>query len=268
MHAYLIAIIMGIVEGLTEFLPVSSTGHLILAGDLLHFTGAEAKSFEIFIQLGAILAIVVLYRRKLWEMAFHWKPDGNRPGTITPWHIAVAMVPAVVFGFVLYHPIKNYLFSPLTVLIGLVVGGIYILFAEKFERPVIAGKLDNITFPQALCIGLFQCLALWPGFSRSGATIAGALLIGVGLRAAADFSFILAVPMMIGATGLDLYESANVLNRNDTAIFAVGFVVSFLVAWLTVAMFLKVLEKVRLSPFAWYRFGLASLFGLYIYPWH
>lgn len=264
MYHYLVAVIMGIVEGLTEFIPVSSTGHLILAGQLLDFTGDKAKSFEIFIQLGAILAIVVLYRRKITAMAFRWKSPWREKG-LTPWHLGLAMAPAVLFGFLLYHPIKERLFTPLTVLIGLVAGGVYMIFAEKLNRPTLVKDVEKITLLQAFLVGLFQCLALWPGFSRSGATIAGALLIGIGLRAAADFSFILAVPMMAGATTLDMYKSASALSAHDAALFAVGFVVSFFVAWLAVATFLKILERVKLSPFAYYRFGVAAVFGLYLF---
>lgn len=264
MNQYLVAIIQGIIEGLTEFIPVSSTGHLILAGQLMNFTGDKAKSFEIFIQLGAILAIVVLYRKKILKMAFRWKNPMENPG-LTPWHIGVAMVPAVILGFLLYHPIKYDLFTPLTVLIGLVGGGIYMIVAEKLHRPITVDDVESITLMQAFFIGLFQCLALWPGFSRSGATIAGALLIGIGLRAAADFSFILAVPMMAGATSLDLYKSLGTLTASDFTFFAIGFIVSFLVAWLAVATFLKVLERVKLSPFAYYRFGVAAVFGLYLF---
>jgi undecaprenyl-diphosphatase len=265
MYGYLVAIIQGIVEGLTEFLPVSSTGHLILVGNLLSFTGEEAKSFEIFIQLGAILAVAWLYRRRLWDMAIRWRPARVGEQRLTLWHLGLAMAPAVVFGLLAYKPIKMYLFSPATVLIGLVVGGIYMIAAERLHPAITSNDVDSVTYWQALGIGLFQCLALWPGFSRSGATIAGGLLIGVGLRAAADFSFLLAVPVMAAATSLDLYKSWHALSASDAGVFAVGFVVSFLVAWAAVAAFLKFLERVKLSPFAWYRFAVAGAFGFYFF---
>jgi len=264
MHAFLVAVILGIVEGLTEFLPVSSTGHLILAGDLLGYTGEEAKSFEIFIQLGAILAVAIMFRKKLWDMALRWRPK-QASGKLTAWHLALAMAPAVVVGLVAYRPIKTYLFSTTTVLAGLVAGGIYMLAAQGFAPAPRAKTLDGVTYWQALGIGLFQCLALWPGFSRSGATIAGAMLIGVAIRPAAEFSFLLAVPMMVAATGLDLAKSWREISPSDGWLFAIGFVVALVVAWVAVAGFLKFLERVRLGPFAWYRFTVAALFGAYFF---
>lgn len=264
MHAYWVAIIQGIVEGLTEFLPVSSTGHLILAGYLLGFTGEEAKSFEIFIQLGAILAVAIMYRRRLWEMAFRWRPR-EAGGRLTAWHLAVAMAPAVLLGLLTYRPIKMYLFSPSTVLVGLVVGGVYLLAAERLAPVPKAAALDAITYGQALCIGLFQCLALWPGFSRAGATIGGAVFVGVALTPAAEFSFLLAVPMMVAATGLDMVKSWHHFVPGEAGLFAVGFAVAFVVAWLAVAGFLRFLERVRLGPFAWYRFAVAALYGGYFF---
>ncbi len=265
MYAYLVAIIQGIVEGLTEFLPVSSTGHLILVGDLLAFRGESAKTFEIVIQLGAILAVAWMYRRKLWDMAWRWRPSGPGEPRLTVWHIAVAMAPAVVVGFLTFKPIKEYLFSPTTVLIGLVVGGVYMIAAERWHPVAWAMDADSITYWQAFGIGCFQCLALWPGFSRSGATIAGGLLIGVGLKAAADFSFMLAVPVMVAASALDLYKTGSQLSTSDLHLLAVGFAVSFVVAWFAVATFLRFLERVKLTPFAYYRFGVAVLFAAYFY---
>ncbi|MGA9753390.1 MAG: undecaprenyl-diphosphate phosphatase [Acidobacteriota bacterium] len=264
MNPYLIAIIQGIVEGLTEFIPVSSTGHLILTGSLLGFTGEASKSFEIFIQLGAILAVAWLYRRHLWQILWRWHFKRDQGG-LNVWHMALGMIPASVVGLLGFHAIKAYLFTPTTVLIGLVGGGIWMILVERFPRPVSAPTADSVTYLQALGIGCFQCLALWPGFSRSGATIAGALLLGLGLRAAADFSFMLAVPVMVAATGLDLFKSASSLPSSDVGMFAVGFLVSFVVGWLAVVWFLRLLVRVKLTPFAYYRFVVAAAFGLYFF---
>lgn len=260
----LAVIILGIVEGLTEFLPVSSTGHLILIGTLLGFTGEEAKSFEIFIQLGAILAVALMYRDRLWDMVFRWKPR-DPEGRMTLWHLGAAMAPAVVLGLLSYRPIKMYLFTPLTVLLGLVAGGVFMLAAERFARIPRAGSLDAVTYAQVVGIGLFQCLSLWPGFSRAGATIAGALLVGVALKPAAEFSFLLAVPMMMAATGLDLVKSWHLIATQNVPHFLLGFAVAFAAAWLAVAGFLRFLERVRLAPFAWYRFLAAALFGVVLF---
>lgn len=263
MIPYFFAVVQGIVEGLTEFLPVSSTGHLILAGHMLSFNGEAAKTFEVFIQLGAILAVAFLYRRRIGEMLRRWKEVTSSEQRLTLWHIGLAMLPAMVTGLLLHKLIKAYLFSPLTVLIGLVLGGLFMIFADKRQIPVSALDIDRMSYRQALGIGLFQCLSLWPGFSRSGATIAGGLLLGASYRAATEFSFLLAIPIMVAATSLDLIKSLDVLSPNDLGPFSVGFVVSFLVAWLAVVSFLKLLERLRLTPFAWYRFLVAAVFGLY-----
>jgi undecaprenyl-diphosphatase len=261
-----IAVIMGIVEGLTEFLPVSSTGHLILTAHLLNFTGEKAETFEIVIQLGAILAVAILYWKRLFRL-FGWREQvsENIPRKrLTLIHVFIAIMPAMVLGLLLHGFIKDYLFSPETVLIGLVVGGIFMIYAEKRHTIVQTKEVDDMTYRQALHIGLAQCLALWPGFSRSGATIAGGLLTGTSLRAAADFSFLIAIPMMVAASGYDLLKNMEYLSISDTGFFLVGFVVSLIVALLAVVSFLKLLEKVKLSSFAYYRFVLAAVFWLYI----
>ncbi|WP_339061586.1 undecaprenyl-diphosphate phosphatase [Tepidibacillus marianensis] len=269
MHNYLISIIQGIVEGLTEFLPISSTGHLILFGELLHFTGNKAESFEIVIQLGAILAVAIIYWQRLLGM-FGLKKELNSENHEYPKqrlnliHIIIAIIPAMVMGLLLHKVIKTYLFSPYTVLIGLVVGGIFMIYAEKRKTNITASNLDEISYKQAFFIGLFQILALWPGFSRSGATIAGGLLVKTNHKAAAEFSFIIAIPMMIAASGYDLLKSYQYLSVNDIGFFAIGFIVSFIVAWFAVISFLKLLQKVKLTPFAYYRFIVAALFWLFI----
>ena len=266
MNLYLIATIQGIVEGLTEFLPVSSTGHLILSAHLMGFTGEKADTFEVFIQLGAILAVAWLYRAKIVELLKdRWQQLPWSSQKLTPWHILLAMIPAVVAGLLFHKKIKLHLFSPGTVCVGLVVGGIFLILAEKFQPKERTLTVDDVTWQQALGIGLFQCLALWPGFSRAGATIAGGLLLGVSHVAAAEFSFLLAIPMMAAASGKDLLEVWHLLTAQDVGVFAVGFVVSGLVAWVAVVWFLKFLNRTKLTPFAWYRFAVAAVvaWGMY-----
>jgi undecaprenyl-diphosphatase len=260
----IIAIILGIVEGMTEFLPVSSTGHMILTAHLLGFTGEKAKTFEIVIQLGSIMAVVVLYwKRFLSLFKFGSSKNGINP-QLNLLHIILAMLPAVIAGFIFHDAIKTYLFSPYTVVIGLVIGGLLMIFAEKKSNTVKAHTLDEVTYKQAFGIGLFQCLALWPGFSRSGATISGALLIGTNHKTAAEFSFLVAVPMMVAASGYDLLKSYQYLSVNDLPMFIAGFLTAFIVALLAIVFFLKLLGKVKLTPFAYYRFLLAAIFWLFI----
>lgn len=271
MHDWLAAVILGIVEGLTEFLPVSSTGHLILAGELLGFVGERAGTFEIFIQLGAILAVVWLYRERFARLV----GDGlagralmPRPGepALTWAHLAVAMAPVLAAGLLLRGTIREHLFTSSTVLIGLLVGAVYMVGSEVAarRRPATADSLDRLSLSQALGIGCLQCLSLWPGFSRSGATIGGGLLTGLDRRTAAEFSFVLAVPVMIAATGYDLLRSLALLDRGFTATLALGFAVSFVVAWAAVVGFLRVVGRVSLVPFAVYRVALAALWTLVV----
>jgi undecaprenyl-diphosphatase len=261
---YLSAIIMGIVEGLTEFLPVSSTGHLILTGELIHFKGEQAKTFEIFIQLGSILAVVVVYWKRFLNILGLMK--GNREEkNLNLLHIILAMIPAVMLGLVLHDAIKTYLFSPYTVLIGLVAGGLLMIVAEKKQVAITADSLDKLSYKQAFGIGVFQCLALWPGFSRSGSTISGGLLVGTDRKTAAEFSFIVAVPMMVAASGLDLLKSYQYLSPHDLPIFAVGFITAFIVALLAIKFFLRFISKVKLTPFAIYRFVIAVLYSFILF---
>lgn len=266
MQEYWIAVILGIIEGLTEFLPVSSTGHLILTAHVLGFTGDKAETFEIVIQLGAILAVAMLYWRRLFRLIglapdIHTAIPHKRLSLV---HVVIAITPAMLLGFLLHGFIKHYLFTPHTVIIGLVIGGVFMIYAEKLQPIIQAKTIDDLTHRQALKIGLAQCLSLWPGFSRAGATIAGGLLSGASLRASADFSFLIAVPMMIAASGYDVYKSMDQFTKDDIAFFAIGFTVSFIVALLAVVTFLKLLEKVKLRTFAYYRFIVAGLFWLYI----
>ncbi|EOV9546835.1 undecaprenyl-diphosphate phosphatase [Cronobacter sakazakii] len=262
MHSLLVAAILGIVEGLTEFLPVSSTGHMIIVGHLLGFEGDTAKTFEVVIQLGSILAVVVMFWRRLFGLIGihfgHPPHEGVGKGRLSLIHILLGMVPAVVLGLVFHDFIKS-LFNPINVMYALVVGGVLLIIAEvlKPKEPKALG-LDDMTYRQAFFIGCFQCLALWPGFSRSGATISGGMLVGVSRYAASEFSFLLAVPMMMGATALDLYKSMGFLTMADLPMFAVGFVTAFVVALVAIKTFLHIIKRISFIPFAIYRFIVAA----------
>ncbi|EOI5793899.1 undecaprenyl-diphosphate phosphatase [Cronobacter malonaticus] len=262
MHSLLVAAILGIVEGLTEFLPVSSTGHMIIVGHLLGFEGDTAKTFEVVIQLGSILAVVVMFWRRLFGLIGihfgHPPHEGLGKGRLSLIHILLGMVPAVVLGLVFHDFIKS-LFNPINVMYALVVGGVLLIIAEvlKPKEPKAPG-LDDMTYRQAFFIGCFQCLALWPGFSRSGATISGGMLVGVSRYAASEFSFLLAVPMMMGATALDLYKSMSFLTMADLPMFAVGFVTAFVVALVAIKTFLHLIKRISFIPFAIYRFIVAA----------
>ncbi|QKJ88724.1 Undecaprenyl-diphosphatase [Paramixta manurensis] len=261
-HQLWVAAILGIVEGLTEFLPVSSTGHMIIVGHLLGFEGDTAETFEVVIQLGSILAVVVMFWRRLFGLiGIHFgevKHEGVGSGHLTLIHILLGMVPAVVVGLVFHDQIKT-LFNPINVMYALVVGGVLLIAAEmlKPKQPKAVG-IDDISYRQAFIIGCFQCLALWPGFSRSGATISGGMLMGVSRYAASEFSFILAVPMMIGATGLDLYKSIGFLTMADLPLFGVGFITAFIVALIAIKFFLHIIKRISFIPFAIYRFIVAA----------
>ncbi|ABV15503.1 TPA: undecaprenyl-diphosphate phosphatase [Citrobacter koseri] len=261
-HSLLVAAILGVVEGLTEFLPVSSTGHMIIVGHLLGFEGDTAETFEVVIQLGSILAVVVMFWRRLFGLIgihFGKQPhEGTGKGRLTLGHIVLGMIPAVVLGLVFHDTIKS-LFNPVNVMYALVVGGLLLIAAEclKPKEPRAPG-LDDMTYRQAFMIGCFQCLALWPGFSRSGATISGGMLMGVSRYAASEFSFLLAVPMMMGATALDLYKSWSFLTVEDIPMFAVGFVTAFIVALIAIKTFLQLIKRISFIPFAIYRFIVAA----------
>lgn len=258
------AVIMGIVEGLTEFLPVSSTGHLILTAQLLDFKGERAKTFEIIVQLGAVLAVFVLYFKRFLRFFKITPGFMKRPG-INIIHVGLAMAPAAVLGLILHDLIKNYLFGPWPVLVSLVAGAILMIVAERSRVPVTAETMDDITYKQAFLIGIFQCLALWPGFSRSGSTISGGLLLGTSQKAVAEFTFIVSVPIMFAATGLDLYKSRDYLTFDDFGLFLTGLSVSFIVGMLAVVTFINAIKRLKLSWFAYYRFILAVIFFLILY---
>jgi undecaprenyl-diphosphatase len=256
---------MGAVEGLTEFLPVSSTGHLILFGHLLGFVGEKAQSFEVAIQLGAILSVVALYHERFLRLIPRRRIYSDQKFTaLEGWsgliRIGVAMLPALAVGFVARKAIKAYLFTPVTVTLALFVGGVVILLVEKFLAKKPTNLLDTITIKQALGVGLFQVLALWPGTSRSAATIIGGMLLGLDRRAAAEFSFLVAVPIMCIATGYEMFKMGASLSDEELDTLVVGFIVSFGVAAVAVQGFIQLINKWTLTPFGWYRIVAAPIF--------
>jgi len=259
---YSIAVVMGIVEGLTEFLPVSSTGHLIITGHLLGFTGPKAEMFEVVIQLGAILAVVALYRERFLGLV---RPEADRrfSGTYGIALLVLTCIPASILGFFTHDLIKEYLFNPTTVAWALGVGALAILLVESLPRKRLFAGLDDITPWWAFGVGLFQCLSLWPGFSRSAATIMGGMILGGRRKLAAEYSFIAAVPIMIAATCFDLLQSWSLLEAKDFLILSVGFVVSFISAFAAVKGFIRLLSRITLRPFAIYRLIIAPLVLLF-----
>jgi len=257
LHPLVKAAILGVVEGATEFIPVSSTGHLIVAGDWLAFTGESAKAFEIFIQLGAILAIVWLYRADVARAIETHKSGILRHQLVV--NLFVAFLPGAAIGLLMHSFIKEYLFSPVPVALALVLGGIAILLIERWQPKSHISKLSDMSVPVALGVGLAQVLALFPGVSRSGATIMGAYCLGLTRKAAAEFSFFLAIPTMIAAAGYDLLKSAGSLSTGDIPVFAVGFVVSFVSAVLVVRVFVAFVARSSFAAFAWYRIAFGAL---------
>ena len=259
-----IAIIIGIVEGLTEFLPVSSTGHMILVEDALGFRGDAASVFAVFIQLGAILSVAFLYRDKYVKLMH---PDAwlFNPTGFSVWHIAAGIVPVGLIGFLAHGLIKKLLFSSFTVIIGLVLGSVLMLAAEKFSGRPHTTDVEKMSVKQAFFVGLFQILSLWPGFSRSGSTISGGLFFGLDRKTAADFSFIIALPLMTAACFYDLAKNWTSLTGADVQMIGIGFAVSFVVAYFSVLWFLRFLNKSTLASFAYYRFVLAGFSYYYFF---
>lgn len=252
---YLKAALLGLVEGATEFIPVSSTGHLILVQDWLDFTGKKENAFIIFIQLPAILAVVWLYREKFLHVLRNWRSDPDARRLVI--NLVIGTLPAVVVGLPTEDWIEATLFKPFPVAMALVVGGIAILLIERyFVRPSIE-SVDKIPISKALGVGLFQVLAMvWPGISRSGATIMGGLVLGLSRTAATEFSFFLAVPAMFGATLIKVGDIVDVATPADIPVFAIGFVVSFLSALLVIRKLLAYVSHNTFRPFAWYRIAI------------
>ncbi len=259
-----IAFLLGLVEGLTEFLPVSSTGHLILVGHWVGYTGEKADTFEVFIQFGAILAVLLVFYRRFLGL---WPRPGQTGfrGWRALWLLFLATLPAVVLGKLFHGTIKEHLFNPLTVCGGLALGGLFILAVERWQPKRRFADIDALDARSAFAIGCFQCLALWPGMSRASSTILGGILMGLDRKQAAEFSFLAAVPVIFGATIYDLYKSWHLLSASDLPFFATGFVVAFFTAWAAIRFFLGYLASHTLSVFGWYRLGLAALAAWYFW---
>ncbi|WP_003297457.1 undecaprenyl-diphosphate phosphatase [Stutzerimonas stutzeri] len=251
------ALILGVVEGVTEFLPVSSTGHQIIVADLIGFGGERALAFNIIIQLGAILAVIWEYRRKIIDVVVGL-PRERQAQKFTV-NLLVAFMPAVVLGVAFADLIHEYLFNPITVAAALVVGGIVMLWAEKRDHAIRAETVDDMNWVLALKVGFAQCLALVPGTSRSGSTIIGGLLFGLSRKAATEFSFFLAMPTMVGAAVYSGYKYRDLFQPGDFAVFAIGFVTSFIFAMLAVRALLKFIGNHSYAAFAWYRIGFGLL---------
>ena len=245
-------VLLGIVEGLTEFLPVSSTGHMILAGALLNFKDAGAGTFEIVIQLGAILAVLVVYWRRFWDVA-KGLLSFDSGALIFTRNLLLAFLPSAVIGLIVYKLVKALLESPTTVAVALIVGGVAILVIERWVREPKVLSVEAMSWKVALGIGVLQCLAMIPGVSRSGATIMGALGLGVERRTAAEFSFFLAIPTMLAASAYDLYKTHGAIGEGGWTAIAIGSVVAFLVALLVIRWFVGIVTKHGFAPFAWYR---------------
>jgi undecaprenyl-diphosphatase len=260
MTEFMVAILLGIVEGITEFLPVSSTGHLILASELMGYDAAQWAVFNIAIQPGAILAIVVLYWRTFLTVIrglLRWEAAS----VAFVRNLLIAFIPAVVLGLAFADKIDALLENATIVAWALIIGGIAIIVIEKLVKPGEAVGVSGVTIGQSVKIGLVQCIAMIPGVSRSGATIMGAMSLGIERRTAADFSFFLALPTLTGATVLQLYKHRDAITTDSLQLIAVGFVVSFITALIVVKAFLTIVQRHGFAPFGWYRIvaGAAAL---------
>lgn len=254
------ALLLGAVEGLTEFLPVSSTGHLIIVGDLLNFNDDKGKVFEIAIQLGAILAVCWEYRARIGHVVAGLSGDARARRFAL--NVLIAFLPAAVLGFAFHGVIKTYLFNPYTVALALIAGGLVILWVERrYQHHHHIASVDDMRWSDALKVGLAQSIAMFPGVSRSGATIMGGMIFGLSRQTATEFSFFLAIPTMFAATSYDIFKNRDLLQFADVPMFIVGFVTAFITALLVVRGLLRYVANHSFTPFAWYRivFGLIVL---------
>ncbi len=262
-NAMLQAFLLGLLEGLTEFLPVSSTGHLILGAELLGFTGEGSIAFKIAIQLGAIMAVLVVYRQRFIGVAAGLLQRDAGAIAFTR-NIILGFLPAMIVGVFAYSAIRALIESPVTVAVMLILGGIAILFIERAVKPVATGSVEAMPWKTAAGVGVVQCLAMVPGVSRSGATIMGGLLMGLDRRTAAEFSFFLAVPTMLGATVYALYKERDLLAADQMTLIAIGFVTAFVSALMVVRWLVGFVSRYGFAPFAWYRIGLGSVALLWL----
>ncbi|WP_077044442.1 undecaprenyl-diphosphate phosphatase [Pseudomonas sp. KK4] len=259
-------LILGAVEGLTEFLPISSTGHQIIVADLLDFGGERAMAFNIIIQLGAILAVVWEFRHKIFDIVKGLPTQRNAQRFTL--NLLIGFLPAVVLGVLFADKIHQYLFNPITVAVALVVGGIVMLWAERRDHVVHVDSVDDMRWTDALKVGFAQCLAMIPGTSRSGSTIIGGLLFGLSRKTATEYSFFLAMPTMVGAAVYSGYKYRDLFQSGDLAVFATGFVTAFVFAMIAVRGLLKFIANHSYAAFAWYRiaFGLLIL-ATWLFGW-
>lgn len=252
------AVILGVVEGITEFLPISSTGHLIVVAHLLEETSAEAKLFEIVVQAGAMVAVCWHYRQKLWTLLRH-AADRHSPSFRLASHLVVAFIPAAVLGLLFHGAIKQHLFSPQSVAVALIVGGVVIIVVERRQHtPRVAG-LEEMRVTDALIVGLAQSVALFPGVSRAGATIIGGMLRGLDRKTATEFSFLLALPTLFAASLFDLWKNADLLNAAFVGEILVGFVVAFFSALAAVRWLLRYVARHKFTAFGWYRLAAGGV---------
>ena len=259
MNDILISIILGIVEGITEFLPISSTGHLIIVNKFVNFDGNFAHMFDVVIQLGAILAVVIYFWKRLVPFGNHKTSEEKTATWNLWWKVLVAVIPALLIGGTIGKHIEEKLFNPYVVAVALIVGGILLLWIEKTLRESKINSIAALSYTTAFLIGLIQCLAMIPGTSRSAATIMGAILLGSSRLVAAEFSFFLAIPTMVAATGYSIMKSGLHLTSREIMLTGIGFVVSFFVAWAVIAAFMKFISKNNFKPFGYYRIVLGVL---------
>jgi undecaprenyl-diphosphatase len=262
-----VAFILGLVEGLTEFAPVSSTGHMIIVDDLLLnskelLTEPVANTFKVVIQLGSILAVVIVFKDRFLDLLGLKKgvsTEGST-GRLSLSKVIVGLIPAGILGVLFEDYIDEHLFSVETVVIGLVIGAVLMIIADRIQpKKLKAESVDQISYKQALGVGLFQCLGLWPGFSRSGSTISGGVMLSMSHRAASDFTFIMAVPIMLGASGISLLKNWEYFSVEALPFFIVGFISAFVFSMIFIRFFLKLINQIKLLPFAIYRIVLAAL---------
>ena len=266
------AFILGFVEGMTEFAPISSTGHLIIVDDMWlqseAFLGKySANTFKIVIQLGSILAVIVVFWKRLFSLVGLYKMDGKKMHRrFNLLHVIIGMFPAVVIGFLFKDVIDDYLFRIETVIVALVIGAILMIGADLLSPKIPqANSLDHISYKQALFVGLVQCFSLWPGFSRSGATISGGVLFGMSHRTAADFTFIMAVPIMMGASLVSVLKNWQFMSMDHIEFYIVGFLTAFIFSLLSIRFFLALISRIKLLPFAIYRIVLAIVLIFFVY---
>lgn len=263
MSQYLISVILGIVEGITEFLPISSTGHLIIVNEFIDFTGDFAVMFDVVIQFGAILSVVVVFWDKLFPFKKGRSADEVKAIFSIWFKVCVGVIPALIVGVLMASTIKNHLFNPVTVSIALVIGGLILVYIENRERISSINSIAELSYKTAVFIGLIQCLGMIPGTSRSAATIIGAMLLGLSRIAAAEYSFFLAIPTMAAASVYSVWKLDRMLTPDEIKVAVTGFIVSFMVAWLVIKMFIKYISRHDFKPFGYYRIVLGFLILIY-----